>query len=322
VWQWQPGCQWSRAGGSAGGFGGPSHAAHTASRSATISSTHRQLAFSALLLAVTAVWGWTFVVVKDAVAHYGVVSFLAIRFALAAVSLAPFAARRANRRTWAVGIAIGLVLAIAYLFQTFGIRYTTATNSGLITGLFVVFAPICNRLLFGVRTPRALWAAVLASIVGLALLTGAGADRLAFGDVLTLGCAVCFGLHVALLDRHARRHDAAGLALGQLACAAVVFLVVWPFGDPFELPTAPVWGALILTGVVASAVGFYSQTAAQRELPAIRAAMILTMEPAFAALFGRFLAGDRLAPLQVLGGVLMVGALVAANIRPTADSPA
>ena len=291
------------------------------SRSTTIPTARRQLAFSALLLAVAAVWGWTFTVVKDAVAQYGVVSFLAIRFALAAVTIAPFAARRADRRTWTLGAAIGLVLALAYLFQTFGIRYTTATNSGLITGLFVVFAPICNRLLFGVRTPRALWAAVATSVVGLALLTGAGAERLAFGDVLTLGCAVCFGLHLALLDRHAKRHDAAGLALGQLACAAAVFLVVWPLTDPVELPTLPVWGALILTGVLASAVGFYSQTAAQRELPAIRAAMILTMEPAFAALFGRFLAGDRLAPLQVLGGVLMVGALLTANIRPTAASP-
>ncbi len=273
-------------------------------------------ALAVLLLAVTVVWGWTFVIVKEAVASYGVIAFLAMRFALATAVMAPLAVRRANARAWATGAVIGLVLAAAYVLQTYGIRYTTATNSGLITGLFVVFAPAWNRVVFGVRTDRLFMAAAAASLCGLALLTGSGPALPTGGDVLTLGCAACFGLHIALLDRHAHWHDQSALALAQLAAATVVFGAVWPFSDPLTLPTgATVWRALAVTGVAATAAAFWVQTAAQRRLPATRVAMILTMEPVAAAIFGWLLAGDRLTALQVVGAGLMVAALMAANVR-------
>ena len=105
--------------------------------------------YTLLLVAVTAVWGWTFVVVQDAIALYGVLPFLAVRFALAGAVLAPVYARRLTRRSLLVGGGIGVVLAAGYLFQTTGLLFTTPTNSGLITGLFVVFAPLADRLLFG-----------------------------------------------------------------------------------------------------------------------------------------------------------------------------
>jgi len=297
----------------------------------TAPHVNRNLLFTLLLVGVTVVWGWTFAVVKDAVAGYGVVSFLAIRFGLGALAMGPFAARGSTRASWAIGAGIGIVLAAGYLFQTFGIRTTTATNSGLITGLFVVFAPAWNRVLFGVRIPRVYWAAVVTSLVGLALLTSAGPLRPTVGDLLTLGCAICFGAHIALLDRHAKGHSPATLALAQLTTAAAIFGVTWPAVDPFRLPTEKVWQALVLTGVVASAGGFYAQTAAQRKLPAIRTALILTLEPVFATFFGWLLAGDRLAALQWVGGGLMVAALLAASLHqprvpaapagPVADVP-
>jgi len=275
---------------------------------------NRNLLYTLLLVGVTAVWGWTFAVVKEAVAGYGVVSFLAIRFALGAMAMGLLAARGSTRAAWGIGAGIGVVLAAGYLFQTFGIRSTTATNSGLITGLFVVFAPAWNRVLFGVRIPRVCCAAVATSLAGLALLAGAGPVRPTVGDLLTLGCAVCFGAHIALLDRYAKGHDAAALALAQLTAAAAIFAATWPAVDPLRLPTAKVWQALVLTGLVASAGGFYAQTAAQRRLPAIRTALILTMEPVFATFFGRLLAGDRLAALQWVGAALMVAALLAASL--------
>ena len=268
-----------------------------------------------LLLLVTVVWGWTFPVVKDAVAVYGVVAFLAARFALAAVVLAPIGLRRATRDSWRTGAGIGLVLVAAYLLQTFGIRCTSATNSGLITGLFVVFAPLWNRLLFGVRTDRIFAGAVAASVVGLALLTGACARPPTAGDALTLGCAILFGLHIALLDRYAREHDPWALVLAQLAVAAVVLAIAWPLSEPVRAPSGAVWGALLLTGLAATAGGFTIQTAAQRRLPAVRVAVILTMEPVFATFFGRALAGDRLDLLQLGGGALMVVALLVANVH-------
>jgi len=151
-------------------------------------------------------------------------------------------------------------------------------------------------------------------VVGLLLLVGSTPMQLNLGDLLTLGCAVCFGAQIALLDRFAPRHDAGALTLAQLGVAAAVFVGAWPWTEPLALPPAAVWPAIVLTGVVGTAGGFTAQTAAQRCLPAVRVALILSMEPVFAALFGYWLAGDRLRPLQVLGAVLMVAALAAATL--------
>jgi drug/metabolite transporter (DMT)-like permease len=269
-----------------------------------------------LLLAVVAVWGWTFTVMKEPVAVYGVASFLAVRFLIGSLAIAPLAARRQTWRSLRTGGLIGVVLAAGYLFQTFGLRQTTATNTGLITGLFIVFAPLANRVLFGVRTSAALWAAVAVSVAGLALLSGGAPAGLAAGDVFALGGAVCFGLQIALLDRYARHHDVLALAQGQLLAATVILLLVWPLTDPIAWPPASVWPALLLTGVVATAVGFAVQTFAQQRLAAVQVAVIIVMEPLFAALFGYLLAGDRLTGVQWLGGGLLVGGLVLGEVYP------
>lgn len=271
---------------------------------------------SGLLLLLTLVWGWTFTVVKDAVAGYGVVSFLAVRFVIGAVCLVAIGWRRVTRQSIVVGGIVGVVLAAGYLFQTFGLRHTTATNSGLITSLFVVFAPLANRVLFGIRTSWLLWGAICVSLLGLVLLTGAGPVPLSRGDWLTLGAAVGFGTQIAILDRYSRDHDTLGLAVTQVASAAVVLLAAWPFAEPFLWPSNQVWSALLLTGVVATAMGFYVQTLAQRQLPAARVAVIFTLESVFAMLFGHLLAGDRLTGIQWLGAVLMISAVGMAEIIP------
>ncbi len=280
----------------------------------------KRLVLSALLLAVVALWGWTFVAVKDAVAACGVASFLAVRYAIASAAIAPFAVRRASWRSLAVGAGIGLALAAGYLFQTFGLRDTTPTNSGIITGLTVVFVPIANRLLFRVRTEPVVWLAIGVAVLGLGLLSGAAPRGVSLGDALTLGCAVCYGLHVVLLSRYARGHDAGVLALGQLAAATLVFLAAWPVSEPLAWPPSTVWPAILITGILATAVAFYVQTFVQQRLPAIQVAMILLMEPLFAAFFGHILAGDRLTALQVFGAILMVGAMFATELRPLVRS--
>ena len=276
----------------------------------------RRLALCAMMLAVVAVWGWTFSLMKGPVAEFGVVGFLAVRFAIATVAMGALTLRRATRRSLKTGALIGLLLAVAYLSQTFGLRLTTATNTGLITGLFVVFAPLASRALFGVRTRAAHWLAIAVSLVGLGLLTGAGPAPLAPGDGLTLVCAACFGLHIALLDRVAKHHDAGVLAFGQIAAAAVVFLVLWPLVDRVAWPSPRVWFALAVTGLAATAVAFTVQTFVQQRLSAVATAVIIVTEPLFAAFFGYVLAGDRLAALQWLGAALLVSALVVAEVYP------
>ncbi len=275
-----------------------------------------RLVYTLLLVGVTAVWGWTFVVVQDAIALYGVLPFLAVRFSLAGAALAPIYAARLTRRSLLVGGGIGVVLAAGYLFQTTGLLFTTPTNSGLITGLFVVFAPLADRLLFGVNTSRQVLLAVGLSLFGMVLLAGGGPEGANLGDLLTLLCAMALGLHIALLSRYAAGHDAGGLTLAQILAMALLFIVVWPFFEPVSLPPPGVWVALIVTGLLASAGAFLVQTTVQQRIPAARTAIILTMEPVFAALFGYWLAGDRLVAVQLVGAALILSALVIGEVMP------
>jgi len=256
------------------------------------------------------------VVVQDAISVYGVMPFLAARFLLAACALVPFTLRRITRRTLVAGAGVGLVLAMGYLFQTLGLLYTTPTNSGLITGMFVVFAPLSDRLLFGVRIPRPVLVAVVLSFAGMVLLAGGNPDGVNFGDLLTLICAAALGLQIALLSRYAAGHDSLGFASVETSVMALLFAAVWILSGDVSFPPRSVWMALIVTGLLASAAAFWAQTFVQQRLPAARAAVILTMEPVFAALFGYWLAGDRLDAVQIAGAVLILSALFVGEMLP------
>jgi drug/metabolite transporter (DMT)-like permease len=277
-----------------------------------------QFALSLALLALTALWGWTFSAVKGVVEHYGVLQYLALRFAIAVIVLAPVAARRTTWQTWLYGLPVGAALGAGYLLQTFGVQHTSASNNGLITGLFVVFAPICNWAIFGVKTKPIFWFSVLLSVSGLGLLTGS-LGQLSIGDVLTLIGAVCFGLHVALLDRYTTGQSALGLAWTQLAIAFVVVAAGLPFAGPLVAPSSAVLAPILVLAVVATAGAFAIQTLCQRELPAVRAAVMLSMEPVFSAVFGYLVAGDRLRPIQFAGAGLMVLAVGMAEVVPALE---
>jgi drug/metabolite transporter (DMT)-like permease len=276
----------------------------------------RNIIHTLLLIGVTVIWGWTFVIVQDAIRVYGVLGFLTIRFIIAAACLAVFYAKHINLKTLKTGLGISIFLTLGYLLQTFGLRFTIPTNSGLITGLFVVFAPLADRLLFGVRTKKSSVIAIGLSIVGLALLVGESPKGFRFGDILTLGCAAAFGLQITLLSRYSRHHHTGGLALCQIIGVVLVLLVIWPVFEPVRLPPGKVWFALIITGLLASALAFYIQTMVQKYLPASRTAIILITEPVFAAFFGYWLANDRLNPVQIAGGCLILLALLVCEFLP------
>jgi drug/metabolite transporter (DMT)-like permease len=269
-----------------------------------------------LLVGVTAIWGWTFVVVKDAIGHYPVFSFLGVRFVLAALVLwVIVAALRLRVRRAGVGLAIGLVLALSYLFQTLGLHGTSVANTGLITGLFVVFTPILDRLVFGVATGAGTWLAAAAAFVGMALLTGGAPTGLHQGDLLVLLGSVGFAFHITLLSRYASAGPLV-LAAWQMT-AAGVFLTAGAVATGAVVIPVPssVWPALVITGVFASAVAFWVQTYAQQRLPASRTALILTTEPAFTVFFAFLLVGERFRPIQVVGAALILGALFFSELR-------
>jgi drug/metabolite transporter (DMT)-like permease len=148
------------------------------------------------------------------------------------------------------------------------------------------------------------------------LLAGQSPSGVRIGDALTVVCAGALGLHIALLSRYAREHDAGSLALAQMLSMAILFSVLWPFFEPVAMPPREVLFAIALTGIVASAGAFYVQTTVQQRIPAARAAIILTMEPVFAAFFGYWLAGDRLSPVQLGGAALILSALFIGEVLP------
>lgn len=268
------------------------------------------------LLAVTAVWGLTFVQVKDAVAAYTLFGFLAVRFAIATATLAPPALRRLRplgRGGWAAGGVLGALLAAGYVLQTAGLERTTVSSAGFVTGMYVVLTPVLALVLFRIASPLAAWVGVGLSVGGLALLSGGGAGDPA-GDALVLGGAAAFALQIVVLERFAPLYDALALTFVELLVSAAAFGAAALALGELGIPTgASVWAALLVTGILASALAFLVQTWAQRHTTATRAALLFAAEPVFAGAFGYALAGDRLGALGWAGCAVILAGIVLAE---------
>lgn len=267
------------------------------------------------LVGVTAIWGVTFVQVQDAIALYPLFAFLAVRFAISTLVLAPFAVgslRALPRSGYAAGIGAGTLLATAYGLQTAGLELTTVASTGFITGLYVVFTPILALVLFGTPVPRALWVGVVLAVAGLLLLNGVpGGSTL--GNALVLGNALFQALQITAMERFAPRYDPRALTFLMMATSFVGFAVVALVLGQLEVPRgATVWGALLVTGVFAGALGYLIATWVQARTTAARAALVFTLEAPFAALAGVLLADEVLGILGWIGcAVLMAGILAA-----------
>jgi len=269
----------------------------------------------AALLGVTAVWGVTFVQVQDALELYPLFAFLAVRFAISTVALAPFAwtsVRALPREGLVAGIGVGALLAAAYGFQTAGLELTTVASTGFITGLYVVFTPFIALGLFGTRVPKAVWLGVGCAVVGLLLLNGAPGGS-ALGNALVLACALASALQIAAMERYAPRYDPRALTFLQMSTAFVGFLAIAVVLGQVEVPRGwTVWGALLVTGIFAGALGYLVATWVQARTTAARAALVFTLEAPFAALAGVLLAGEVLGWAGWLGcSVMMAGILLA-----------
>jgi drug/metabolite transporter (DMT)-like permease len=273
------------------------------------------------LVGVTAVWGATFVMVRDAVASIPPFAFIADRFLAAAALLAvlrPRALARPRRGVLVAGVAAGVALFAGYGFQTVGLQYTTASNAGFITGLAVVLTPLLAAALLRERPGLGPAVGAALAFAGLALLSLQTLE-VRRGDALVFGCAVAFAAHILLLGRFAPRYPSYQLAVVQLGTVGVLALGWAAVSGDLATPAgAQVWLALAITAVLASAAGFLVQTRAQREVSPTNTAVILTMEPVFAGLFGFLLAGERLQARGWAGACcILAGMLVAELARPS-----
>lgn len=271
------------------------------------------------LLAVTAVWGATFVVIQDVIDEMAIFGFLTWRFGVAGLALLlirPQALRRLSRRDVRNGVALGLMLSVAYAAQTFGLQTTSATVAGFITGMFVVFTPLIAAVVLKRPVDRTTWLAVALATVGLALISLRGFS-IGIGELLVLACAIGFAAQLVFLGEWTSVSKAYGLTVIQLLTVAISCGLLSIFeGGPRPPDSPSLWLATIFLALVATAAAYLTQSWAQAHITSTRAAIILTMEPVFAGIFGVLVAGDIVTWQMAVGGVLILTAMYLVELTP------
>ena len=269
------------------------------------------------LLLVTLVWGSTFVVVKWAIEDLPPFPFLAIRFALAFISLLPFLwfqKAHISKGTLLKGAALGIFLFSGYAFQTIGLQYTTASNAGFITGLSVVIVPALVALTTRTLPRLNLILGILSALIGLALLSLGDNFEFNKGDLMVLACAFSFALHIFLVGRYAPQTNATVLASVQILTVSVlsaVFSLLLP-QPPLHFSTNA-WLGLLITAVPATSLAFFVQTKMQQFTTPTHTALIFSMEPVFSAVAAFFFAGELLSLKGFLGAGLVLGGMIIAE---------
>lgn len=270
-----------------------------------------------LLLAATAVWGVSFVIVKGALAASSPLAFLALRFAIATAVLSPFIDFRTpwSRAELRGGLLLTTLLAIGFATQAVGLQYTTPARSAFIVALSSVLAPLVALIVLRHRPGWVVLAAVGIAGLGIYLLTAPDAGGLNRGDLWTLVTAVVFGGHIVAVAELSKRHDARRLVWLQLAGTTVGAAAAAALLEPVRVDWSPgLLGALLFTGVVATAAALVWQMRAQRQMSSARAALLLCFEPVFATVASWVWLGERLSVTQWVGAGLIIAGMVLAEV--------
>lgn len=270
------------------------------------------------LILVTAVWGMTFVMVKDAVERMPVMDFLAVRFVLATavmIALRPRSLFQLDGKSRLRGILLGLALGAGYVSQTFGLQHTSAAVSGFITGMFVVFTPLIAGLVLRRPVGVVSWGGVALATIGLGLISLHG-FTIGTGELLTLMCAFFYAVHIVGLGEWSAGYDSYALAVMQLGVGAILCSVAAIPGGIMLPPDPTAWWAVLVTAVLATAFAFVIQTWAQSLLSPTQTAVIMTMEPVFAGIFAVALGGEHLGVRTLVGAILVLAAMYVVELGP------
>ncbi len=270
------------------------------------------------ILAMTACWGSTFYLIKDLLDRVPVLDFLALRFAIASVALyllAPRALGLLSRQKRNSAIVLGVLYGLAQILQTAGLAHTPASVSGFITGMYVVFTPLLAAMILRTRITAMTWAAVALATAGLGVLTLKGLS-IGYGEGITLIAAVLYALHIVGLGAWTNAREAMGMTIVQLMVITVLCFVV-TIPDGIVLPTnARDWLSVVYMAVFAGALALAGQTWAQAHLPPTRSAIIMSMEPVFAAFFAVLLGGESITGRMAIGGVMVLTAMLVVELVP------
>ncbi|MCL6565295.1 MAG: DMT family transporter [Acidobacteriia bacterium] len=286
------------------------------------------------------IWGATFVVVKNALEDASVFVFLAVRFGLATLLMGAFYLSALRRLSWSAvwaGVQIGVFMFAGYAFQTVGLRFTTPTKAGFITGFGVVLVPVLLAVFWKRRIHRWAWVGALLALVGLYYLTLPGSasgsarvagDGLNLGDVLVFFCAVLFALHIIFVGFYSPHHSVRALSFLQIATTFVLAIALlpvltWTGWEPPRIAWTPNFiFAVLVTAVGATAIAFSIQVWAQRHTSPTHTAILFALEPVFAALTSFVVLGERLGGRGLLGaGLILAGILLAELKGPAPAAP-
>jgi drug/metabolite transporter (DMT)-like permease len=217
-------------------------------------------------------------------------------------------------------ILIGSALALGYIAQTFGLLYASAAVSGFITGMFVVLTPVMAWILLRHKTSIKTWLSVGLATAGLGLISLKGWS-IGPGELLTLACAFFFAIHIVGLGEWSSQHETYSFSMMQIAVVAIISLGASAPGGIVLPPDMGVWIAVGITAVFATALAFLVQTWAQSLVSPTRAAVVMTMEPVFAGVFGVFIGGNQLTPQIIAGAVCVLAAMFIVQIKPKSIVP-
>jgi drug/metabolite transporter (DMT)-like permease len=274
----------------------------------------KQLRAELALAGVTIIWGSTFVIVKSALANVSTFVFLTLRFWVAAIALLLIYRSALRRNALGPGILAGSLLFTAYVFQTLGLELTTPSKSAFLTGLSIPAVPLLNSLVYRVK-PRVIdLAGIVIASLGMVLLTlpadgfAAGITR---GDLLSVLCALTFALHIVIIGHFSQLNGFQTLAVVQIATAAALGSVFFWFAEPIRFHmTTGVAAAVLVTGLLATALAFTTQAWAQQYTSSARAALIFSLEPPIAWLTSWVLTGEKMANRGKVGaGMILAGIL-------------
>jgi drug/metabolite transporter (DMT)-like permease len=263
------------------------------------------------LLSVSMAWGMAFVVMKDAIERQSVNNFLFTRFLVAVIvmsALKPSVIKQMDRDLLIRASSAGIFLGLGYIFQTLGLARTGAAITGFVTGLYVVFTPLLAYFFLKEKITKLIWGCVALATVGLGLLSIHGFS-VGIGEMLVLASALFFAAHIIALGKWSSGRDVYAMTVIQLAmCAVLSGLASIPEGYS-PPPDGGVWGVVIFTAVICTAVAFVVQTWSQAHMTTTKVAVILTMEVVFAAIFAMIFGGERLTLQATLGGVMVLTAM-------------
>jgi len=273
------------------------------------------------LLAVAAMWGISFVWMKDILDQQDVYSFLTSRFvvaALAMIALNPKVLRHFTKELVFKGLIIGMTLGSGYIFQTLGLERTTPAITGFITGLYVVFTPLIASVFLKEKLTLLMWGYIALAVIGLAVLSVDGWS-IGLGEAFVLISAVLFAIHIILLGSWSKKFDAYALTVMQLIGCAILSAIPASINGFVAPPDMQVWSVIIFTAIFATAFAFVIQTWSQARISTTKVAVILTMEVVFAALFSFMYGMEPFTLRLAIGGTLVLIAMLAI-VQPRVSS--